>query len=46
MVRFSTAEAHRHLAGLVNRAAVDYERIVLTRHGKAVAAIVSLEDAE
>ncbi len=39
-----TAEARRQLAELVNRVAFGKERVVLTRHGKAVAALVPIED--
>ena len=39
-------EARKDLAELVNQVAYRGERIVLTRHGKAVAAIVSAEDLE
>jgi prevent-host-death family protein len=40
----STAEARQNLADLVNRVAYGKERIVLTRHGKEIAAIVPIED--
>jgi prevent-host-death family protein len=40
----STAEARENLAELVNRVAYGKERIVLTRHGKEVAALVPIED--
>jgi prevent-host-death family protein len=39
-------EARKDLADLVNQVAYRGERIVLTRHGKVVAAIVSAEDLE
>lgn len=39
-------EARKDLAELVNQVAYRGERIMLTRHGKAVAAIVSAEDLE
>jgi prevent-host-death family protein len=42
----STAEARNRLADLINRAAFGQERIVLTRHGKPVAALVPIEDME
>jgi prevent-host-death family protein len=44
--RVSAAEARGQFAELVNRAAYAKERQVLTRRGKAVAAIVPLEDLE
>jgi prevent-host-death family protein len=42
----STAEARNRLADLINRAAFGQERIVLTRRGKPVAALVPVEDME
>lgn len=50
--RIGVTEARDQLGELVNRAAYGDERIVLTRHGRAVAALVpiavlhELEDAE
>lgn len=38
----TTAEARRHIAELVNRAAYGGERFVVTRHGKELVAIVPL----
>ncbi|MGH7500435.1 MAG: type II toxin-antitoxin system Phd/YefM family antitoxin [Longimicrobiales bacterium] len=40
----STAEARQNLAELVNRVAYGKERVVLTRHGKEIAAVVPVED--
>lgn len=40
----STVEARSQFAELVNRAAFGKERIILTRRGKEVAAVVPLED--
>ncbi|MBI3650718.1 MAG: type II toxin-antitoxin system Phd/YefM family antitoxin [Acidobacteria bacterium] len=40
----STKEARGQLSQVISRAAFAKERIVLTRHGKAVAAVVPLED--
>ena len=42
--RLTIAGARRHFAGLVNRVAYRGERIVLTRHGRPVAALVPLHD--
>ena len=42
----STAEAREKLADLVNRATYTKERLVLTRRGKEVAALIPLEDLE
>lgn len=44
MDEIPTAEARRQLADLVNRVAYGKERVVLTRHGRAVAALVPMED--
>lgn len=44
MDSISTAEARQNLAELVNRVAYGKERVVLTRHGKEVAALVPIED--
>jgi prevent-host-death family protein len=44
MIRLPTTEAREQLAELVNRAAFRNERIVLTRHGKDVAVLVTVED--
>ena len=40
------AEARENLAEIINRVAYGDERIVLTRHGKAVVAMVPIEDLE
>ncbi|MGA0555451.1 type II toxin-antitoxin system Phd/YefM family antitoxin [Larkinella sp. VNQ87] len=42
----STAEARNQFADLVNQAAFGKEPVVLTRRGKKVAAIISIEDLE
>ena len=42
----SAVQARKRLAEVVNRAAYGKERVILARRGKAVAAIVSLEDVE
>ena len=42
----STKEARGRLSEIINRAAFGKERIVLTRHGKSVAAVVPIEDLE
>ncbi len=41
----TAADARKNIAELVNRAAYGGERFVVTRHGKALAAIVPLDDA-
>ena len=44
MVKFSTAEARGKLALIIQKAAVEKERIILTRRGKELAALVPMED--
>ena len=44
MTTKSTVEAREQFAELVNRAAYGKERIILTRRGKALAAIIPIED--
>lgn len=44
MTTMSTKEARDQLSELINRAAYGKERIVLTRRGKGIAAIIPLED--
>lgn len=46
MIHISSVEARRRFGEVVNRAAFDDKRIILTRRGKAVAAIVPIEDVE
>lgn len=40
------SEARGEFSDLVNRAAYRHERVLLTRHGKAIAAIVPADDLE
>jgi len=42
----SLVEAREKFGELVNRAALLSERVYVTKHGKRVAALVSVEDAE
>lgn len=44
MSEMSTSDLRKDISGAVNRAAFGKERLVLTRHGKGVAAIVPVED--
>jgi len=44
MSDMSTADVRRNLAELVNRVAYGKERVVLTRHGKRLCALVPIED--
>ena len=46
MLKVSTLKARATFAELINRAAFGKERVILTRHGKPVAAMVSLDDLE
>ena len=46
MSNISTKEARGQLSTVISRAAFAKERIILTRHGKAVAAVVPIEDLE
>lgn len=42
----STAKARERLSTVINRAAFGKERVVLTRRGKEVAAVVPIEDVK
>ena len=44
MSRISVSEAREDLSETLNRVAYGRERVVLHRHGKDVAAVVSMED--
>ena len=44
MIRITTVEARDRFSEVVNRAAFGKERIVLTRRGKDVAVVISLDD--
>lgn len=46
MDEISTVEAREQFAEVVNRAAYGKERLILTRRGKALAAIVPIDDLE
>ena len=46
MTTISTLEARKKLADVINSAQYGKERIILTRHGKAVAGIISVDDLE
>ena len=45
-ISMSAADARENLAEVINRVAFGDERIVLTRHGKALVAMVPLDDLE
>ena len=42
----STSKAREFLADLITEVAYKGERVILTRHGKPVAALISAEDLE
>ncbi|NHZ86464.1 MAG: type II toxin-antitoxin system prevent-host-death family antitoxin [Planctomycetia bacterium] len=44
MTKISTLEARKNLAEVINSAQYGKERIILTRHGKDVAGIISIDD--
>jgi prevent-host-death family protein len=46
MTTISTVEAREQFSEIVNRAAYGKERVILTRRGKALAAIVPIEDVK
>lgn len=46
MAELSISEARDSLAEIINRVAYRGERVILRRHGKAVAALVSASDLE
>ena len=46
MSKISTKEARDQLSTVISRAAFAKERVILTRHGKAIAAVVPIEDIE
>ena len=46
MVSLSTAEAREQFSDVINRAAYGKERVVLTRRGKPLAAVVPIEDLQ
>jgi prevent-host-death family protein len=46
MTTMTAKEARRSFADLLARAAYGKERVVLTRNGKPIAVLVSMEDAE
>jgi prevent-host-death family protein len=43
-IHVSVSRARDDFAELVNRAAYKEERVIITRHGRAIAAIVPIED--
>ena len=46
MIKMTTVEARENFSELINQAAYGNNRVVLTRRGKALVAIVPLSDLE
>ena len=46
MTRLNVSKAREAFPELVNRAAYGKERMIVSRHGKDVAAVISMEDLE
>ncbi len=46
MAKVSAAEARNEFSDIINRASFGKERVVLTRRGKELAAVVPIEDLE
>lgn len=46
MANLSTVEARNQFADLINRVAYGKERVILTRRGKALVAVVSIDEVQ
>jgi len=46
MAELTTVEARSQFSEVVNRAAFGKERVILTRHGKGIVALVPIEDVQ
>jgi len=46
MLKMTTVEARENFSDLINKAAYGNERVILTRRGKALAAVIPLEDLD
>ena len=46
MLKMTTVEARENFSDLINKAAYGNERVILTRRGKALAAIIPLNDLD
>jgi prevent-host-death family protein len=44
MLKMTTVEARENFSDLINKAAYGNERVILTRRGKALAAVIPLDD--
>ena len=46
MLKMTTVEARENFSDLINKAAYGNERVILTRRGKALAAVIPLNDLD
>ena len=46
MIQMTTVEARENFSDLINKAAYGNERVILTRRGKALAAVIPLNDLD
>ena len=46
MLKMSTVEARENFSEMINQAAYGNQRVVLTRRGKPLVAVISLQDVE
>lgn len=46
MLKMTTVEARENFSDLINKAAYGNQRVVLTRRGKALAAVIPLNDLD
>ncbi|MCH9644470.1 MAG: type II toxin-antitoxin system Phd/YefM family antitoxin [Gammaproteobacteria bacterium] len=46
MIKMTTVQARENFAELINQAAYGNNRVVLTRRGKALAAVISIQDLQ
>ncbi len=46
MAEITTVEARSQFSEVINRAAFGKERVILTRHGKGIVALVPMEDVQ
>lgn len=46
MLTMTTVEARENFSDLINKAAYGQQRVILTRRGKALAAVIPLDDLD
>jgi prevent-host-death family protein len=46
MIKYTTGEARERFSEVVNEAAYGKQRVVLTRHGKEIAALIPISDLQ